>query len=69
MAKVPFDKERSAKLPLDQRGVVALEHIAHYLDRIEGHLKKLSKVGEENSPAGPRPNANGNAIRRPFRVS
>ena len=46
VSKIPFDKDRSAKLPLDQRGVVALEHIAHYLDRIEGHLKKLSKAAE-----------------------
>lgn len=56
MSKIPFDKDRSARLPLDQRGVVALEHIAHYLDRIEGHLKKLSKVAEEGTQPGKKPN-------------
>jgi hypothetical protein len=51
MAKLPFEMEQSAKLPVDQRGAIALEHIAHYLDRIEGHLKKLANAPEESSSA------------------
>jgi|GraSoiStandDraft_5_1057265.scaffolds.fasta_scaffold2250042_1 hypothetical protein len=46
MAKRSFDHGASAKLPVDQRGIVALEHIAHYLDRIEGHLKKLANADD-----------------------
>jgi hypothetical protein len=50
-SKIPFPgSEEMAKLPHDQRAVVCLEFIAHYLDRIEGHLKKLSKAAEADVP-------------------
>jgi hypothetical protein len=39
MAKHQFDNEAAKKLPLDQRGVNPLEHVAHYLDRIEASKK------------------------------
>lgn len=51
MSKIPFpSQEQLAKLPTEQRAVVCLEFIAHYLDRIEGHLKKLSKAAEADAP-------------------
>jgi hypothetical protein len=51
VSKIPFPGlEEMAKLPQDQRAVVCLEFIAHYLDRIEGHLKKLSKAAEAGLP-------------------
>ena len=52
-AKVPFEKAQSANLPIDERGVIALEYIAHYLDRIESHLKRISRVLKESESAGP----------------
>ena len=51
VSKIPFpNSDQLAKLPQDERAVVCLEFIAHYLDRIEGHLKKLSKAAEADFP-------------------
>jgi hypothetical protein len=33
------------------RGAVALEFIAHYLDRIDGHLEPIANAAEKNAAA------------------
>lgn len=67
VSKIPFpSQEQMAKLPNDQRAVVCLEFIAHYLDRIEGHLKKLSKAAEGDLPK-PKPEASPRIVAGAFR--
>lgn len=64
MAKREFDSKKAESLPMEQRGVNALEHIAHYLDRIEGHLKKLAKPadGGDSHPGRPLQGLHGSAV-------
>jgi hypothetical protein len=38
-----FPDAAGAAMPVEARAANALEFIAHYLDRIEGHLEQLSK--------------------------
>ena len=36
-----FPSNRTATAPAEYRVANALEHIAHYLERIDGHLERL----------------------------
>jgi hypothetical protein len=44
---------REANPPVEHRVANALEHIAHYLERIDGHLEQLAKTVAENGNGFP----------------
>lgn len=43
-AKLPFRFDSTSNLNEDRRQSRALEHIAHYLDRIESHLEVIANA-------------------------
>ena len=49
-----FSNARGVDLPADVRAAIALEFIAHYLDRIDGHLERLAANVESGQANGAR---------------
>lgn len=47
--RVPFVMTERERLnsPAEARKVAAMEHIAHYLDRIDLHLERLVEIAEK----------------------
>ncbi len=49
-AKKPFPSDQVSNTQLEFRTPIALEFIAHYLDRIDSHLERLADAAEAGKP-------------------
>ena len=50
-AKKPFPQDQIANTQLEFRTPIALEFIAHYLDRIDDHLERLAALAQGSGEA------------------